>query len=67
MELLPLQYISCRINQTPISAREISKIFHLDNTSATKGCKNAITIINTNKIYIKAKKAILVQPTQTVL
>jgi transcription initiation factor TFIIB len=40
-------YISCRINQTPRSAREIAKIFHLDNTSATKGCKNAITIINT--------------------
>ena len=40
-------YISCRINQTPRSAREIAKIFHLDNSSATKGCKNAITIINT--------------------
>jgi transcription initiation factor TFIIB len=39
-------YISCRINKTPRSAREIAKIFHLDNTSATKGCKNAITIIN---------------------
>ena len=40
-------YISCRINKTPRSAKEIAKIFHLDNTSATKGCKNAITIINT--------------------
>jgi transcription initiation factor TFIIB len=39
-------YISCRINKTPRSAREIAKIFHLDNTSATKGCKNAIQIIN---------------------
>ncbi len=40
-------YISCRINKTPRSAKEIAKIFHLDNTSATKGCKNATTIINT--------------------
>ena len=39
-------YISCRINKTPRSAKEIAKIFHLDNTSATKGCKNAVTIIN---------------------
>ena len=39
-------YISCRKNKTPRSAKEIAKIFHLDNTSATKGCKNAITIIN---------------------
>lgn len=39
-------YISCRINKTPRSAREIAKIFHLDNTSATKGCKNATQIIN---------------------
>jgi transcription initiation factor TFIIB len=39
-------YISCRINNSPRSAKEIATIFHLDNTSATKGCKNAITIIN---------------------
>jgi transcription initiation factor TFIIB len=40
-------YIACRINKTPRSAKEIAKIFHLDNTAATKGCKNAVTIINT--------------------
>jgi transcription initiation factor TFIIB len=39
-------YISCRINKTPRSAKEIANIFHLDTTSATKGCKNAISIIN---------------------
>ena len=39
-------YISCRINNSPRSAKEIATIFHLDNTSATKGCKNAVTIIN---------------------
>lgn len=39
-------YISSRINKTPRSAKEIATIFHLDNGSATKGCKNATTIIN---------------------
>jgi len=40
-------YISCRINGNPRTAREIATIFHLDNTSATKGCKNATVILNT--------------------
>ena len=39
-------YVSARINNFPRTAKEIATIFHLDNTSATKGCKNAITIIN---------------------
>ena len=39
-------YISCRINGYPRTAREIATVFKLDNTSATKGCKNAITIVN---------------------
>jgi transcription initiation factor TFIIB len=39
-------YISCRINNYPRSAKEIASIFFLDHTSATKGCKNATTIIN---------------------
>ncbi|ALH23115.1 transcription initiation factor TFIIIB [Chrysochromulina ericina virus CeV-01B] len=39
-------YISCRINNYPRSAKEIATIFFLDHTSATKGCKNATTIIN---------------------
>jgi transcription initiation factor TFIIB len=39
-------YISCRINNFPRTAKEIASIFHLDVTSATKGCKNAIAIIN---------------------
>jgi transcription initiation factor TFIIB len=39
-------YISCRINNFPRTSKEIAQIFNLDNTSATKGCKNAITIIN---------------------
>jgi len=39
-------YISCRINNFPRTAKEIANIFHLDVTSATKGCKNATAIIN---------------------
>ena len=39
-------YISCRINNFPRTAKEIAQIFQLDNTSATKGCKN-VQILNT--------------------
>ena len=39
-------YISGRINNFPRTAKEIATMFHLDNTSATKGCKNAVTILN---------------------
>jgi len=39
-------YISCRINNFPRTAKEIAIIFNLDVTSATKGCKNALFIVN---------------------
>jgi len=39
-------YISCRKNNFPRTAKEIASIFKLDVTSATKGCKNALAIIN---------------------
>lgn len=39
-------YIACRINSYPRTAHEIAMMFYLDNASATKGCKNAINIIN---------------------
>ena len=39
-------YVSCRVNNFPRTAKEIATIFYLDNTSATKGCKNALAIIN---------------------
>ena len=45
-------YISCRINDHPRTAKEIATIFHLDTTSATKGCKNATSIINTMEIDV---------------
>jgi transcription initiation factor TFIIB len=38
-------YISCRINNCPRRAKEISDMFNLDITSATIGCTNAISII----------------------
>jgi transcription initiation factor TFIIB len=39
-------YIACRINSYPRTSHEIALMFYLDNASATKGCKNAISIIN---------------------
>ena len=39
-------YISCRTNNVPRTPKEIATIFKLDTTSATKGCKNALTILN---------------------
>ncbi len=39
-------YVSCRTNNYPRTAKEIATMFNLDNTSATKGCKNAVSIIN---------------------
>jgi transcription initiation factor TFIIB len=45
-------YISCRINDHPRTAKEIATIFHLDTTSATKGCKNATSIINTMEVDV---------------
>lgn len=39
-------YVAARLNDYPRTAKEIATIFHLDNTSATRGCKNAISIIN---------------------
>ena len=39
-------YVAFRIHDCPRTAKEIATIFNLDNTSATKGCKNAVCIIN---------------------
>ncbi len=39
-------YISFSINKNPRTSREIATIFQLDNSSATKGCKNAMNILN---------------------
>ena len=39
-------YIACRKYNYPRTAKELALIFHLDNTSATRGCKTAQIIIN---------------------
>ena len=44
--ILASTHIACRKHGCPRTIKEIATIFNLDNTSATKGCKNAITIIN---------------------
>jgi transcription initiation factor TFIIB len=38
-------YISCSVNNNPRTSKEIAEIFKLDNTSATRGCKNALSIL----------------------
>lgn len=38
-------YVSSRRNNFPRTPKEIATIFNLDNTSTTKGCKNALSII----------------------
>lgn len=55
-------YISGRINNFPRTAKEIAAVFHLDNSSATKGCKNAITILNKLEKNVEgSEKTILCQ------
>tara|TARA_B110000046_G_scaffold94978_1_gene102722 strand:- start:850 stop:1917 length:1068 start_codon:yes stop_codon:yes gene_type:complete len=39
-------YMACRMHDYPRTAKEIASIFKLDNTAATKGCKNASQIVN---------------------
>ena len=39
-------YVGSRIHHLPRTAKEIATMFHLDNSSATKGCKNAVAILN---------------------
>lgn len=39
-------YVACRTNGYPRTAKEIATMFRLDVASATKGCKNAVAIIN---------------------
>lgn len=39
-------YISFSVNGNPRTSKEIAYIFKLDNTSATRGCKNALAILN---------------------
>ena len=50
-------YVASRIHNYPRTAKEIAAIFRLDNTSATKGCKNAVNLLNKNeKSYFNNEK-----------
>ena len=55
--------ISFSINKTPRTSREIASIFNLDNTSATKGCKNAINILNDLELKGEQEQVILTKTT----
>lgn len=39
-------YIACRRKKFPRTAKELAVVFKLDTTSATNGCKNAMSILN---------------------
>lgn len=39
-------YIAARVNKCPRTAKEIASIFRLDNSAATRGCKNAVSMLN---------------------
>ena len=56
-------YISFSINRNPRTSREIASIFHLDNTSATKGCKNAVNILNDLELSGEQEEVILTKTT----
>jgi transcription initiation factor TFIIB len=42
-------YIACRIHNYPRTAKEIATVFKLDATSATKGCKHAVHLLEKNE------------------
>jgi transcription initiation factor TFIIB len=41
-------YMSCKVNKVPRSAKEIAKIFNINITTMTKGCKKFHDIMKTN-------------------
>ena len=56
-------YISFSINKNPRTSREIASIFNLDNTAATKGCKNAINILNDLELSGEQEQVVLTKTT----
>ena len=49
-------YVACRIHNYPRTAKEIAVIFNLDHTSATKGCKNALHLLEKNETDLNANQ-----------
>ena len=52
-------YMSCKMNNVPRSAREIAKIFNIDVSTMTKGCKDFHNIMKTNINCTKTEDFIL--------
>lgn len=49
--ILSSLYIAFSVNGNPRTSKEIADIFKLDSTSATRGCKNALAILNDLEEY----------------
>jgi transcription initiation factor TFIIB len=60
-------YISCRVNKYPRTAKEIASIFMLQYTNATRGCKNAMNIMNELEINLDAEDKTLYHETTPVV
>ena len=60
-------YISCRVNKYPRTAKEIATIFMLQYTNATRGCKNAMNIMNELEINLDAEDKTLYHETTPVV
>ena len=52
-------YMSCKVNKVPRSAKEIAKIFNINITTMTKGCKKFHDIMKTNMICTKPEDFIM--------
>ena len=56
-------YVAARVNKYPRTSHEIATIFNLDTSSATKGCKRAVTILNGIENYRDVSETTLKQTT----
>lgn len=45
--LIAALYVSCSVNNYPRTHKELAEMFHVDVAVATKGCKMAMSILNT--------------------
>ena len=52
-------YMSCKVNKVPRSAKEIAKIFNINITTMTKGCKKFHDIMKTNMVCTKPEDFIM--------
>jgi len=49
-------YIASRLHEHPRTPKELATIFNLNNTNATKGCKNAMIILNSIESKLTSKE-----------